>query len=1572
MLAPRMRAVVARLHSCPMMDRRSFMRQFKRGADLAMVAIVRIGLRMVQCFCGIIIVLWASSGWTQEQNNRAELVQNRALSQRLSKAEELIAAGDLGRGVELLQSVLDQPEDYQLDRPQGDVAGPLSLKQHVQTLLSDASAETLKAYELQYGHTARRLLDQANTTYDNQLLLEVCRRFFLTDAGHEAAYVLATQRMDAGHALSAAMWFERLRSSKSRKERWEPLLSFKTALCWELSGDRDTAAAVLIELGRTTADARITLGTKQLTLPQTSEQAHALLATWGNQPNTAGLARIPARSWLMPGGNATRTAISSPAAPVVAFDWKFQPLPANVKHEESPQSQFVRRLEALEQSYRDHDFLTVPAAAPLLMGNLAIVRSMRNVQAINVTTGALAWETAIQDLQLHDILKRLREAGHSRAGVSDHALQQFQARRAWRDLTSGSISADGNHVYAVVEFALQQDTINARRFAGQMPAVIELSNKLVAIDAQSGRLLWEVGGPRGDFPLPQAGAFFLGPPLPLNGQLYCLVESRGEIRLLVLAPETGQEEWSQLLTMTDDTVLLDQKRRLSGISPTYSDGILVCPTIAGSVVGLDLDRRMLLWEYRYLSNDQFPGPQVPDPFRRPIPPQMRQGSGGADDDGGRWLDSLPRIESGRVLITPRDSNEVHCLELADGSLSWKQNRGQGLYLATVDRDQAVIVGQHQVSAVHLQDGTPAWSQPAPIATPSGRGFATGNAYHIPLTSGEIGTIDLTNGRLLIRSQLPDGRVPGNLVSVNGTIVSQTANSVTGFEPVDRILVSIDEKLRQNPADATALAMRGEIRLHQGDLEAGLKDIRSAFAAEPTAGTRHVLVGALLEGLRIDFSKTHHATAAELDSLIEDSRQRSMYRKMYADGLRKMGERKLAFEEYLKLAGETADDLQMERLDGTLAVRSDRWIRARMAELYAASTAAERADLDHAIAVKLESLADDSTNDALSPFLSYFKGIPIPPDAYRKVVERLIDTKADIELELRLEQMRRSSDEDLAGYATAQLARSLINRDLATEAATLFDLLDSRWATATCLNGKTGHELVEEWRTDKRVKAAMTVREPWPEVSPDVQTRLKATGTVRTYSVPIKGSNGTLFENWALAADSRGPSVYATDAEGHVRWRLSADTVGSINPGLSGMSAYVYGRLMVVLLGDRFVVLDALSTKRVPPVLWTRSLFEPTPGTTQVMLPRLRVFADGRVIDPYGRLMGTVGVVSGEQIVYQQGTKLTAADLLTGEPLWVRNNVSRGSLVFGDNDYLFVESPQTNQAFILRASDGEQLGTKALPDVDQRIATHGRKILCWTKVPAGNRLQWIDVLSDQAEWSLQFDFGSAVTVLQEEIVAVMQPDGGFTVLDLHTGSAMFEATVEAVEQISRISLFASPDRYVLLIDTSESESDPASSVRVYPIPHDAGVSINGRAYGFDRHSGKALWSTSIEHQAIDVRQQSTLPILVFACRFLPRVMRNGQPGIGRAHMYSVLILDQRTGDVIYQDRRREPFYTLHIEPSPQKGMITVGLENIEIAIAYEDADRIKAADDGTPADDEESEAKDSEDDQPEDEEKSPDE
>ena len=236
-----------------------------------------------------------------------------------------------------------------------------------------------------------------------------------------------------------------------------------------------------------------------------------------------------------------------------------------------------------------------------------------------------------------------------------------------------------------------------------------VTNELAAYELKTqGKIKWRVGGGGDhrdiDIEPKLAGAYFLGPPLPLDdGQLYCLAE-RGKdqaIYLEVLDAKSGKVQWQQQLVSTADSSMngfQDSYRRLTGATPSFADGVLVCPTSAGAVVAVDLATHKLLWGYEYP-----PGPMGPN--QQMIAMRFQMGAMAVPSySGDRWADSTATIAQGRVLITPVEGEQpLFCLSLIDGKLLWKMDRGDNVYVAGVEDGKVILVGKRKVQAVSLVD-----------------------------------------------------------------------------------------------------------------------------------------------------------------------------------------------------------------------------------------------------------------------------------------------------------------------------------------------------------------------------------------------------------------------------------------------------------------------------------------------------------------------------------------------------------------------------------------------------------------------------------------------------------------------------------------------------------------------------------------------------------------------------------------------------------------------------------------------------------------------------------------------------
>ncbi len=1477
-------------------------------------------------------------------------VTNRGLNRALTKAKEYLEQKEYDNGVKLLQPIIENPEDFFFKASDDNKSSFRSLKAEAQRLVASMPPDGRRQYELQFGQAARNLLNDALASGAKEKLEEAARNYFHTAAGYEATYRLGTYYLDHSEPLAAVLTFRRIQSFPQVARKWEPMLSLKTAVAWGRAGMPEKSVETLIELKRATQHSQVTVGGKQIPLFGPNDDAlEWLVAVLGQRREFASL---EAEQWVMFRGNAARNAATSEASPVLNSKWQFSTFIREQAEDPKPFQIAAAQMQELEKVQHGKALLAVPSAHPLVIGDLAIVRSMFDVKAVDLKTGQLRWEAATIDPLFMQLLVMGSQVVTPNRANQQPVLDLFLKQRAWNDLSSGTLSSDGKRVFSLDETGFVGPFRNNPRSTQQHPLAPKSFNKLMAFDLNGGNFLWEIGGPpQGGLKL--AGTFFLGPPLPLGKHLYCLAERNGEIQLLALEPITlgslskakqdVKLKWSQSLILPSATIMQNPVRRLAGISPSFADGVMICPTTSGRVVAVDLSRRLLLWGYRYSDVLDYDPRNRQAMFMRARLIAMGRYPGVNTDDENRWIDSNPTIAEGRVVLTPRDSNEIHCLNLIDGSLVWKKPREQGLYVASIHDGKVIIVGRSQVAALALEDGEPIWPQSTPIPTPSGRGFRTATRYHIPLSTGEIATLDLVNGRILARSKLRDGRVPGNLAAAGGSIVSQSVDSVVAFKSLSELNEQIDSDLKKNPDDFAALALRASVRLHQGDVEQGLDDLRRSIKINANPRARAQMAATLLEGLRLDFSKYRKLTA-EIDSLIEDPQQRTTYLRLYADGLQKIGERRAAFSEYLKLAGPDTSEPTMERISGNRTVRSDRWVRGRISEMYAAAPAADRLTLDREIRAQFAAAAERKQAEPLRKIIGYFASHAVANEARRDLIEQLDEKQDSLELEFQLEWLRQSEKPAEAGYATARLASLLIAVDRADEARDLVKQLSVNFSGIECLNGKTGKQLAEQWLADAKLGPVLTNRANWLAGRVDTKRVDKVNAFQRSYPVAFEGPRGKYFEDWTFELDQRRLFLSAKDGQGKVRWKLPSNNQAV--PNTYGNYIRVHGHLMVVVLGNRFEVLDTLAQTNPPKVLWRGDLHERQAGKVvagNIQIRQMNVIG-GRpkitITDRMGRPFGSVGVINDEFVCYQIGAKLYAADTLTGKTLWVRDNLTHGSDMFGDHDRIIVAPPNSQDAVVLRASDGERVAVKRLPAVTSRLATVGSRVLTW--VTSGNKhvLELEDVVAAETVWSQKFEGLALPAVVNGDEVAVLEAAGRIRLFAIANGKLRIDSPVEAQKDLMQMTVMRSSEHYVVLTNTPMNNQN---IIRVNPLVFNNPI-VNGSAYGFDRATGRKLWSTVIERQAIEMNQPKNLPVLVFVCRLYQLVKAGNRT---QRYSHSILILDKRNGRVLFRDAKPPSISKVQVLSRQADQQVVVEFDRASVTLIFTDEPQPVAPQPGKP-------------------------
>lgn len=290
-----------------------------------------------------------------------------------------------------------------------------------------------------------------------------------------------------------------------------------------------------------------------------------------------------------------RNAFAAPAVPTEHVAWSHSLLddddaeapavgstdePESVGNEKSDRSPTILRgtwgrvrveVKSLLEQRRQAELPAVIAAQPIVVGDAVVIRALSQLRAFRISDGQPLWHSAMLDPQLAEMLGDVRR-GRQPNRLSQE-LEGWLQRRTWEDVTQGSLSSDGQLVFSLQD---REGNLRNPQIAWRGMFIAREFNKLVATEVTTGRLRWELGGPRGDYELSGAGAYFLGPPLPWRGQLFVLTDDGIDLRLVVLDPHDGKLLWTQMLAPCDP--IWSGLTRDNGLSPTVVGECIVCPT----------------------------------------------------------------------------------------------------------------------------------------------------------------------------------------------------------------------------------------------------------------------------------------------------------------------------------------------------------------------------------------------------------------------------------------------------------------------------------------------------------------------------------------------------------------------------------------------------------------------------------------------------------------------------------------------------------------------------------------------------------------------------------------------------------------------------------------------------------------------------------------------------------------------------------------------------------------------------------------------------------------------------------
>ena len=1482
----------------------------------------------------------------------------------LEVARERIAKKDWAVAVTLLQKLLDLPgEHFAIVKKDGKET-VLSLRGEAERLLGSLPGDGQKFYEQEVGPQAAALLKKARTLNEPDMLAEVVHRYLYTAAGIEAAERLIAHLVDAGQMRRAAMICDALHrcllTNPPRDVSTTTL--YRAARAYHAAGDDARVADLLKGLDYAIGKDGVKVGKRTLTLEDIKKELK-------KRPRPI---LAPLASWPLFRGDARRSAQAIGGAAFLEPRWKFE-----TWRQKETKHYLDKAVDQLSIKKRPILPALYPISAVLARDDgkipLLIYRDFWGIHARPlhnvgdnpkkddyVKAGDIYWESP-SVWSIDRMLHEPKTVAAITGWMNHYVTNRLRPQALFENSVVGSLSTDNVRVYAVEDFQVPpSEHQQFNQFRGGMPAPplnagplqdARDHNKLQAYDLDAGKLMWEVGGKGSKAPNDLLDSFFLGPPLVLDGKLLVLVEKKKELHVVTLQPATGKVlHWLRLAEVREPASE-NPLRRSQAAHLAYGEGVLVCPTNAGTLLGVDLKARSLLWAYGYREKAAPLGP-VSDRFGQIPPPGMMFMEDGrlvpAPSAASGWSASAPLIREGKVVFTAPDGAAIHCLRLRNGQRLWTHSRQDGdLYLGGILSGKVLIVGSKSCRALNLADGKVAWTLETGL--PSGLGIAADNHYYLPLKEAirtrqpEICVLDVSKGRIQAHTRSRKQAVPGNLLLFEDSVLSQSLTEVAAYPQLATELKQITALLAKNPKDPAALARRGDVQLDRGDFKGASEDFRVALQGrpgEPLADRlRTRLYETLSEYLRRDFDAAEKyltdfesvcrlqaapgAPGAEVRRVeMERARRLSVYYVLLGQGREEQKKYVAAAKAYLDLMETSGSQGLLEVLgEPGLKVAPALWVGGRIDAVLGKATAKERKEIEEEIERRLNKSKGKTGIESLRRLAAVVGvGSAVGRAAREALAKRLTKESDFLEAEMLLLALRQQRcDIAQAARATEALALLCLGHGLTSDAMAFYRQLDRDFGRVVVRDGKTGAELFGALATDKRFLAVLDgpprfppgvhfkvheERGGFPSLGPLIE--LERSGLALPYfhhHILLLHTYHNQFR--LLDRDKMGDLRY----EGEWSKILPPTEVAKLvpsdriekSPAEPRLRCYNLGHLVILPLGSMVFALDPVNKK----VLWEKNLastlrlpsyrsytVDPRDGSIQIVYP-----------DGWTQRVGKPGLVALEAVVLQTAEGLVAVDPLGGAELWTRTDLPRRADIFGDGKHVFVVGldgdgiARSTQA--LRIADGSAV---RVLDFTTLYREHrqffGGTLVLSDKGPKGEVvLRQYDILTGKDLWKKTLAPKSfLLESADENLAGAVEPDGTVTVVDLALHQPVLSGKMERkhLAGVAKVTLLSDGGSFYLACEK------PADDRIIEPVtPHFMPgqgfrtVPVNGHLYRFAPGDRGRVWYNDVRNQMLLLNRLKETPMLLLAAHY-----RQKQIGGVESFVSATRAYDKRTGKLIY--------------------------------------------------------------------------
>ncbi|MCA8992249.1 MAG: PQQ-binding-like beta-propeller repeat protein [Planctomycetaceae bacterium] len=1333
--------------------------------------------------------------------------QNPDNARRLSEAERYVRSQRWNDAVEVLQFLLDQPQDSLIfGRGRTEWS---SLRQIARDMLRNLPDAGKRSYESRFGPQAEQLLAASLKSQNETLLHEVVRRFGALPAGLQARRHLISLLVARGDIISAQRLLDDLPEDARTAE------TVQLAACMAMQSQMKDAIKLLD-------------------------------ATPGWQSQVGATESAKPADWL-----AKRTSpkgVSDPqnsmGTPLLIPAWS---------------ASRIARFHVEEQVYRLERDLTesrrgiLPMSQAVFSGNLMIYRDLAGIKARDLTTGELAW----QHLPENNIESRLV----SNTAFSDSTLWQESnyvedyefpsldhhplGTALFRDAVTSGMTVHEGRLYTIErQNPLESLSYNyywQRQNSAQGKPDWAI-NELVCRQATTGRRLWAVGGPELEplFSRSLAGAYFLGPPTLFQNQLLVLADLGGEINLYALSPSTGEPLWNQLVAAAGRPLAEDPVRRMWRCQPVIANGQILCPTGVGWLVALDAYSHSVSWVYRYPPHDTQRRRFRSGYTMNSVQPLLQ-----------RWGPQLPLAHGNRILLAPPELpdefNSIQpslvCLD-EHGKLVWQEQKRDAMYVAGVYENRAIVVTRTALKAYSLDDGAPIWETQftEELGLPYGRGVGMSDQYLLPFADGKLGQFHLRSGELQNVFSVPahtDFHNLGNLEIQNGRLVSLSAESISVFPSVEMERSEWNQLGKTNPRrvlrETQLMVSQGKHAEALTVLNSIAPDERAKWASDDQNKFRSLKWDVLMQLAASDDAVSVTALG-QLRELAETESERRTIDRFAAAHLEATGDVGAAVRIYLNDLTHPASELVSE---GDKSSRPDVFASGRLRRLLEKTPVDGRAAIHQAIEDTVNGVAAESfkTRDQLALALSFHP-------AGCRLQEQLANEAAAAgritEAALRYRRIVSTGLPEQKAQALVSVAEMYDSQKASEEALSYWSQLATRNDLPEQLaDGANRREIAQQHLQDwsaNRAAAGTDWESAWRtrELLVDMTSGQRQRGVSRLVN-STAGPWRFLYE-----ADVRRLQV-EDRSTGRLVWSLplrSLDNqVGANGVGISGDSTFS----VVTHLG----VVHALGIPDQT-VLWryTPNMRDEGPHrlrsssrSTNLEMKNAGTFLSAEGVRHGGR-NGFV-LAANEFAVLLQLRDLVVLDTVTGEVLWREAN-SRGTFNSTLVGATLLQSDTSGKVQLRQVVNGmplEEAESSLVTRFNDMLQIRGTDAITLA-LNADDSSQYYElkrasIVDNVERWSHRFVRSSLYAMVNDSDVAVLEGDGRLVLVNLERGELQEIGSIpqQLMSTKSKVYLLADTQRLFAVVEHK--------NLRALYINMPT-LSVSGSIIAFSRQ-GDTLWS-----------------------------------------------------------------------------------------------------------------------------------